>query len=121
MAPESNEVIAMDADEDQVFKAEDKEEQRDVTPDGEIPANLTDHLEFVVYPEPGAVKAVPITIADLGRLRPDTYLNDNICDFYLKYLARDLLTPEQREKVHIFSSFFYKKLCTLPESNREKG
>ena len=67
--------------------------------------------------------------SDLKRLGPEEYLNDTLIEFGLKYIpscfnVTNLLMPslrlwltELREKdptladqVHVFSSFFYKKL-----------
>lgn len=47
-------------------------------------------------------------------LAQDQFLNDVIIDFYLKHLVHDILTHVQREKTHIFSTFFYKRLTTKP-------
>eukprot|EP01084_Bolivina_argentea_P086681 156647_1 len=65
--------------------------------------------EFMRYPHDSS-KPVIITIGDIGRLRPLTYLNDSIIDFYLKYLYNELLTPPQRDDIYIFTQFFYTKL-----------
>uniref|UniRef100_A0A0K0DGW5 ULP_PROTEASE domain-containing protein n=1 Tax=Angiostrongylus cantonensis TaxID=6313 RepID=A0A0K0DGW5_ANGCA len=37
-------------------------------------------------------------------------LNDNIIEFYLKYICARLVRQEYRDKVFVFNSFFYKKL-----------
>lgn len=46
-------------------------------------------------------------------LGSDNYLNDVIIDFYLKYIHLALIDEKQRNKSHIFSQFFYKRLTTL--------
>lgn len=46
-------------------------------------------------------------------LAQDQFLNDVIIDFYLKYLVLNM-SKEQQEKVHVFSTFFYKRLTTKP-------
>lgn len=67
-------------------------------------------------------KKVPITAMDLLRLRPMTYLNDSIVNFYLKYL-----NPETKDKdkfdrgwdaldgngVYIFPSFCYSQIVSI--------
>lgn len=46
-------------------------------------------------------------------LAQDQFLNDVIIDFYLKYLVLNM-SEEKKEKVHVFSTFFYKRLTTKP-------
>lgn len=60
------------------------------------------------YPK-GDQYAVNLVKRDLGRLDQDGFLNDSLVDFYLKYLMREVFSPEIREKAFIFSSFFYSK------------
>lgn len=58
-------------------------------------------------------RGISICASDYVCLTPDLYLNDNIIDFYLKYLEADVLTPEQQKTTHIFSQFFYTRLTTV--------
>lgn len=51
-------------------------------------------------------------------LAVDQYLNDVIIDFYLKYLLCELLNDEERERTHVFSTFFYKRLTTMNTNRR---
>lgn len=74
-----------------------------------------DYKKLITYP-PGR-GGIPITTYDYLCLGSDNYLNDVIIDFYLKYIHHVLVTPEQREKSHIFSQFFYKRLTTV---NKDK-
>ena len=66
------------------------------------------HLELlpsakrVLVSKPGR-----ITTLDLVRLWPGVYLNDNLVNFYLQHIRNTKLPP----KTHIFSSYFYTKLC----------
>lgn len=62
-------------------------------------------------------RGISIYTSDYACLASNEYLNDIIIDFYLKYLHEIVLTPEQREKSHVFSQFFYKRLTTM---NKEK-
>ena len=52
--------------------------------------------------------AISITNEDIKCLQPDEFLNDTIIDFFCNYLLDKHLSPELREKVHLFSSFFIK-------------
>ncbi|KAI0755307.1 hypothetical protein C8Q80DRAFT_1094338, partial [Daedaleopsis nitida] len=67
----------------------------------------------LVYPFSGT-GAVNITRGDLKRLDAGQYLNDTIIEFGLKLWLDDLrkTRPELAEQVHIFNSFFYKKLVS---------
>ena len=86
-------------------------------------------LRLLVY-RPLGTGAVNITRGDLERLQPGKYLNDTLIEFGLKYVSADcraLLTkghhcrlwlnelrdrdPELADQIHLFSSFFYKKLA----------
>ena len=74
--------------------------------------------------------AVNITRGDLERLQPGKYLNDTLIEFGLKYVLTDCRAPltndhhcrlwlndlrdcdpELADQIHLFSSFFYKKLA----------
>lgn len=49
---------------------------------------------------------------DLERLRDGEYLNDNLIEFYLKYLKTQLeqASPETAKKVYFFNTFFFASL-----------
>ncbi|TFK52193.1 hypothetical protein OE88DRAFT_1628255, partial [Heliocybe sulcata] len=68
---------------------------------------------ILVYP-PTGTGAVNITMSDLWRLRPGEFLNDTLIEFGLKLWLNELrgADPELADQVHVFSSFFYKKLNT---------
>ncbi|KAJ2946995.1 hypothetical protein O0L34_g16339 [Tuta absoluta] len=68
--------------------------------------------QILIYP-PGK-GGIPINTEDYMCLAQDQFLNDVIIDFYLKHLLHEVLTHSQREKTHIFSTFFYKRLTTKP-------
>ena len=63
-----------------------------------------------VYPRVGDPQAVMVYPEDLFRLRGPEYLNDTIIDFYLQYLRNEAY-PVRAQNVHIFNSFFYRKLA----------
>ncbi|KAF5369360.1 hypothetical protein D9758_002595 [Tetrapyrgos nigripes] len=68
---------------------------------------------------PGSVN---ITNADLSRLEPGEYLNDTLIEFGLRLWHRELeeTDPDLAKRIHIFNSFFYKKL-SAKKSNPEEG
>ncbi|EMD31406.1 hypothetical protein CERSUDRAFT_119788 [Gelatoporia subvermispora B] len=74
---------------------------------------------ILIWPPRGA-GAVNITRGDMKRLQPDQYLNDTLIEFGLKLWLSDLRSsdPELADQVHVFSSFFYKKLNV---KNKEEG
>lgn len=59
---------------------------------------------------------IQITKSDLDCLRAYKYVNDKIINFYLKYIYRTMLTPDQQHKVHIFDSFFSEALDQMDEA-----
>ncbi|KAJ7072727.1 hypothetical protein C8F01DRAFT_972220 [Mycena amicta] len=63
------------------------------------------------YPADGP-GALPISIRDLGFLAPRKFLNDAIVQFGLQLAFEELRAknPQIADSLHIFSSFFYKKL-----------
>ncbi|XP_058147059.2 sentrin-specific protease 6-like [Dasypus novemcinctus] len=66
--------------------------------------------KLIVYPPPPAKGGISVTNEDLHRLNEGQFLNDIIIDFYLKYLVLEKLKKEEADRIHIFSSFFYKCL-----------
>ncbi|CAL1289247.1 unnamed protein product [Larinioides sclopetarius] len=75
-------------------------------------------IKLLTYPPPPQTGGIAITSEDLHCLNEGEFLNDAIIDFYLKYIFNEKLTPSQREKTHIFSSFFYPRLTHKPERPR---
>lgn len=45
-------------------------------------------------------------------------MNDVIIDFFLSYLKHEMLSAEERQRTHIFSQFFYKRLTTMSTRQR---
>ncbi|XP_028013326.1 sentrin-specific protease 6 isoform X2 [Eptesicus fuscus] len=66
--------------------------------------------KLIVYPPPPAKGGISVTNEDLHCLSEGEFLNDVIIDFYLKYLVLEKLKREDADRIHIFSSFFYKRL-----------
>lgn len=76
--------------------------------------SFEDSFEDVIYPK-GDPDAVSISKRDVDRLQPETFVNDTIIDFYIKYL-KNKIDPGERQKFHFFNSFFYPKLAELGKS-----
>lgn len=75
--------------------------------------NLSDSMKkttpILEYP-PNVTGAISIFIDDYKRLEVDAFLNDVIISFYIEYLRCEVFTSEQKEKSHIFNTFFYNAL-----------
>lgn len=79
-------------------------------------SNAENIRQILIYPQ--GKGGISINTEDYMCLAIDQYLNDVIIDFYLKYLLIERLTAEQRERTHVFSTFFYKRLTTLTTTKR---
>lgn len=77
-----------------------------------------DHRKLFIFP-PGR-GGIQITTNDYLCLASDQYLNDVIIDFYLKYIQHEILSEDQKSRVHIFSQFFYKRLTTMTREKDQK-
>ncbi|KAL6046999.1 hypothetical protein STEG23_037397, partial [Scotinomys teguina] len=75
--------------------------------------------KLIVYPPPPAKGGISVTNEDLHCLTEGEFLNDVIIDFYLKYLVLEKLRKEDADRIHIFSSFFYKRLNQRERRNAE--
>lgn len=77
----------------------------------------TEQRDLFRFPEqnPGAVS---ITLGDLRLLQPGGYLNDNVIEFWLKFLERYRIPPYRMEQLHFMSTFFYKKITSVPQRSR---
>ncbi|KAL8487824.1 hypothetical protein ACS0TY_024224 [Phlomoides rotata] len=73
--------------------------------------NFNRPFEDVIYPK-GDPDAVSISKSDADLLLPDTFVNDTIIDFYIKYL-RARQKVDERTKFHFFNSFFFRKLADM--------
>lgn len=67
---------------------------------------------ITVYPPPPAKGGIAINTEDYLCLGEDQFLNDVIIDFYLKYLTSEILSEVDRNRTHVFSSYFYKRLTS---------
>ncbi|XP_062203931.1 uncharacterized protein LOC133906150 isoform X2 [Phragmites australis] len=68
-------------------------------------------FEDVIYPN-GDPDAVSISKRDVELLLPETFVNDTIIDFYVKYLSMRI-EPTEKRRYHFFNSFFFRKLADL--------
>lgn len=71
----------------------------------------TDDFEDIIYPQ-GDPDAVSISKRDAELLLPETFVNDTIIDFYIKYLSTRIESNE-KHRYHFFNSFFFRKLADL--------
>ncbi|XP_064547590.1 sentrin-specific protease 6 isoform X3 [Drosophila montana] len=71
-----------------------------------------EQVSLLMYP-PKGTGGLCIRMEDYVCLTKESYLNDIIIDFYLLWLRNTLIPEAQRERTHIFSTFFYKRLTTL--------
>lgn len=73
-----------------------------------------DPKQMLIYPPPPEKGGITINLEDYLCLAQDQFLNDAIIDFYLKYVHMECINKKIQDKVHIFSTFFYKRLTTKP-------
>uniref|UniRef100_A0A0D9WDT5 Ubiquitin-like protease family profile domain-containing protein n=1 Tax=Leersia perrieri TaxID=77586 RepID=A0A0D9WDT5_9ORYZ len=73
--------------------------------------SFTEDFEDVIYPK-GDHDAVSISKRDVDLLLPETFVNDTIIDFYIKYLTTRI-EPTEKHRYHFFNSFFFRKLADL--------
>ena len=57
---------------------------------------------------PGESPSVAVTFKDYKTLEHDTWINDIIIDFFLAWLYRKVLREEDRARVHMFTTMFYR-------------
>ncbi|KAL5558497.1 hypothetical protein UlMin_034708 [Ulmus minor] len=72
---------------------------------------FNESFEEVIYPK-GDIDAVSISRRDVDLLLPETFINDTIIDFYIKYLQNQIQS-EEKDRYHFFNSFFFRKLADL--------
>ncbi|KAI5988964.1 hypothetical protein EDD15DRAFT_2285488 [Pisolithus albus] len=90
------------------------------TPPLAPPQSFVEQDELVLMYPPGGPGALNIMRSDLKRLEPEEYLNDTLIEFGLKLWLSELREkdPLLADQIHVFSSFFYKKLNM---KNAEEG
>jgi sentrin-specific protease 7 len=55
---------------------------------------------------------IDVTLKDYECLTNKTFLNDKIIDFYLKWFQNERMSRIDRERSHIFSTYFYAMLTS---------
>ena len=70
--------------------------------------------KYCQFPPSGS-NPISVTTEDYYCLEDESFLNDVIIDFFFKWLQFDLISPEDRDRTHIFSTFFYNRLTTRPQ------
>ncbi|XP_054801820.1 probable ubiquitin-like-specific protease 2A isoform X2 [Prosopis cineraria] len=68
-------------------------------------------FDEIIYPK-GDADAVSLSKRDIELLQPETFINDNIIDFYIKYL-KNKIPPNEQNRFHFFNCFFFRKLADL--------
>ena len=76
-------------------------------------------IKYCQYPPRGS-NCISVTVEDYCCLEDDVFLNDSIIDFYLRWLQFSKLRHIDRDRTHIFSTFFYKRL-TMRTKNTLTG
>ena len=73
----------------------------------------------IVYPPNGRDKAT-IHEDDIWRLDEGQYLNDNLIEFYTRWLQGHTkpTEPETSKRVYVMNTFFYDRLITTPKGNK---
>ncbi|ODQ54037.1 cysteine proteinase [Saitoella complicata NRRL Y-17804] len=76
---------------------------------------------ILTYPPGGS--GITLYNDDLDRLDDGEFLNDSIIDFYLKYLQQRILssTPDRAKEIHMFNTFFYKRLRDKDKNGNKPG
>ena len=71
---------------------------------------------FLNYPnEDNAKDVVTLNTGDVERLEEGVFFNDNLIDFYTRYMRKEVWSDEVKSKIHVFSCHFYEKLIEKSE------
>jgi len=82
--------------------------------------------EVILEYKPNSERQSSIVVygRDLQRLDQNSYLNDTLIHFYLKFVQNELMEESRRDSVHIFNTFFLERLRGSNKSDKfdfEKG
>lgn len=116
-----NWILSRDVDEDAVVLVSSGDEETTAADDGQTERRLSpdENQTLFTYP-PTGTGGLSITIKDFMCLSKGSYLNDIIIDFYLRWLKNNIIPEEQRDRTHIFSTFFHKRLTTRTNPRNTK-
>lgn len=78
-----------------------------------------DSSKLCTYPPPPAKGGITITEEDFYCLNECEFLNDVIVDFYLKYLVENKIRVVDKNRTHVFNSFFFKRLTERHAGHKE--
>merc|ERR1719225_335036 len=71
--------------------------------------------ELCKYPQNlEGVASELVSMEDYKTLATGTFLNDVIINFYLKYLQYDVFSEADKNRVHIFTTFWFSRLTSKP-------
>ncbi len=69
------------------------------------------------YPmKENAKDVVTLNTGDLERLDEGVFFNDNLIDFYTRYMREEIWSAEVKSRIHVFSCHFYEKLTEKSET-----
>ena len=71
-----------------------------------------------LFEYPPGKDSVIVTVKDYMTLEHETWLNDNVIDFYLSFLFLEVLPAELRSSVHLFTSMFYNRMLGVGLKNK---
>ncbi|XP_010530649.1 PREDICTED: probable ubiquitin-like-specific protease 2A isoform X2 [Tarenaya hassleriana] len=83
---------------------------------GTLITNPTESFEDIIYPQ-GDPDAMLISKRDIDFLQPESFVNDTIIDFYIRYL-KDQIQTEEQCRFHFFNCFFFRKLANIDRGSR---
>ncbi|EDX01495.1 ubiquitin-like-specific protease 2 [Drosophila yakuba] len=117
-----DEDVVLLSSEDEETNAAGDGQAEEAKPDGggqsaERRLSADENLHLFKYP-PTGTGGLSISMKDYMCLSSGTYLNDVIIDFYLCWLKNNIIPEGQRDRTHIFSIFFHKRLNTVTLPNK---
>ncbi|GFY45944.1 hypothetical protein TNIN_205991 [Trichonephila inaurata madagascariensis] len=76
----------------------------------ELGVSAVKEVTVASYRSKSRAGVLPITNVDILCLGDGNQLNDNIVNFYLEFIYSEYLTESEREKTHLFNTFFFSSL-----------
>ncbi|XP_033172634.1 ubiquitin-like-specific protease 2 [Drosophila mauritiana] len=117
----SNWIISRDFDDEVIVLLSSEDEETTAADNGQTEGRLSvdENPTLFTYP-PTGTGGLSITIKDYMCLKEGSFLNDIIIDFYLRWLKNNIVPEGQRDRTHIFSTFFHMRLTTETSPNNTK-